>query len=373
MAQVSSAELKIYTDDFNAEATGLETIGREQLSRLLSKQLGRDVTQNQIDQVSAAFVDPEKILLHQYLSFILGTGWGLSDTWQRRALLIAAWDDACENPNPILASAGNIRLKSFLNDVSNVKDFLLNCGFQKEHIAELHASKATTVKDAEDMFKALQQECSCAAPDKKFFIVVHYSGHGTFVVDLDDDELDPVEAKKKPAFSRWKVRKPTSKDEVLAIHENAKIKDDDLHALLDFGENTNAMCILDCCHSGTLADLMYNYVEDANGSLQPQRARKEGSERKQLHRVISLSGCSDQQESKMSSLEGETVGNLTKALLQRWRMPGGLRMPMFGDGQFFKEVKAKVKEQTNSAQTPHLCASFEMPRTAMPMDPESWC
>merc|ERR1711865_663321 len=156
-----------YTDDFNAEAAGLETIGREQLSRLLSKQLGRDVTQNQIDQVSAAFVDPEKILLHQYLSFILGTGWGLSDTWQRRALLIAAWDDACVSPNPILASAGNIRLKSFLNDASNMKDFLLNCGFQKQHITELHASKETTAKDAEDLFKAIQQECA-ADPDQKF-------------------------------------------------------------------------------------------------------------------------------------------------------------------------------------------------------------
>ena len=34
---------------------------------------------------------------------MLEIGWGLSDTWQRRVLLIATWDNACENPNPILA------------------------------------------------------------------------------------------------------------------------------------------------------------------------------------------------------------------------------------------------------------------------------
>ena len=49
-----------------------------------------------------------------------------------------------------------------------------------------------------------------------------------------------------------------------------------------------------------------------------------------------------------------------------------MQLPLLGDGAFFRAVQAQVLEQTNGAQRPQLCASFELPRDAVLFDPASW-
>ena len=72
----------------------------------------------------------------------------------------------------------------------------------------------------------------------------------------------------------------------------------------------------------------------------------------------------------MSSLDGETVGNLTKALLLAWREPGGLELTL--RSELFPRVEEVVVGLTKGNQQPVMCASFEMQLSATPLDPATW-
>lgn len=285
---------------------------------------------------------------------------------RKYALLISAWDDGVANWNPIIASAGRIRLKSFNNDRENMREFLTEqAGFDRNCIYELKATQKTTPDDVRIWFGAIRRLVE--SQDSDAFVVVHYSGHGTFKVDPDGDEKS--ESSGGGGFGGWgfKRRLNFSKDEILAVHEECCIVDDELHELLDFGSNSSTLCLLDCCHSGTMADLKYKY---AGAPLKPALARKGGGAKKPLTRVISLSGCTDKQEAKMSALDGETVGNLTKALLLAWREVGGQGLTLRTG--LFPRVKSVVNELTRGNQEPVMCASFEMAMGATPLDPATW-
>lgn len=279
------------------------------------------------------------------------------------ALLISAWDDGVASWNPIIASAGKVRLRSFHNDRENMRDFLCeHAGFDRTCIYELKATQSTTPDDVRIWFGAIRRFISLE--DSDAFVVVHYSGHGTFKVDTDGDEKSASSG----GFGGWGFRRRLAfpKDEILAVHENCCIVDDELHEMLDFGLNSSTLCILDCCHSGTMADLKYKY---AGNPLKPALARKD-STKKALTRVISLSGCTDKQEAKMSSLDGETVGNLTKALLLAWREPGGPGLTL--RSELFPRVETVVDRLTRGNQKPVMCASFQMAMGATPLDPATW-
>eukprot|EP00966_Prymnesium_polylepis_P129324 2990908-Prymnesium_polylepis.1 len=72
----------------------------------------------------------------------------------------------------------------------------------------------------------------------------------------------------------------------------------------------------------------------------------------------------------MSSLDGETVGNLTKALLLAWREAGGLGLTLCS--QLFPRVQKTVDGLTKGNQKPVMCSSFEMAMGATPLDPATW-
>ena len=74
-------------------------------------------------------------------------------------------------------------------------------------------------------------------------MVVHYSGHGSQMTDIEGDEPDGLD---ETSSSRG--------DSGRAPHENRDIKDDEIYLWLKdlTAKTSNVTLIFDCCHSGTI-------------------------------------------------------------------------------------------------------------------------
>ena len=117
-----------------------------------------------------------------------------------------------------------------------------------------------------------------------------YSGHGYFKKDENGDELD-------------------GRDECLVTVDNKFIADDYLNTNLvnRMSNDVNMICIMDCCHSGTIMDLKYKYK--TRGVCELQYNSKDGKN------IISVSGCRDEQTSADAWFSNKWNGALTKKLM----------------------------------------------------------
>ena len=117
-----------------------------------------------------------------------------------------------------------------------------------------------------------------------------YSGHGYFKKDKNGDELD-------------------GRDECLVTVDTKFITDDVLNTNLvnRMSDDVNMICIMDCCHSGTIMDLKYKYK--TRGVCELQYNNKDGKN------IISISGCRDDQSSADAWFTNKWNGALTKKLM----------------------------------------------------------
>tara|TARA_Y100000741_G_scaffold359857_1_gene341170 strand:+ start:1210 stop:2307 length:1098 start_codon:yes stop_codon:yes gene_type:complete len=117
-----------------------------------------------------------------------------------------------------------------------------------------------------------------------------YSGHGYYKKDRNGDELD-------------------GKDECLVTVDTKFITDDVLKTNLvnRMSDDVNMICIMDCCHSGTIMDLKYKYKRRGLCELQYND--------KDSKNIISVSGCRDNQTSADAWFTNKWNGALTKKLM----------------------------------------------------------
>jgi hypothetical protein len=117
-----------------------------------------------------------------------------------------------------------------------------------------------------------------------------YSGHGYFKTDVNGDELD-------------------GRDECLVTVDNKLITDDELNTNLinRMSSDVNMICIMDCCHAGTILDLKYKYK--TRGVCELQYNNRDGKN------IISISGCRDDQTSADAWFSNKWNGALTKKLI----------------------------------------------------------
>eukprot|EP01004_Peranema_trichophorum_P006937 NODE_5735_length_975_cov_51.887324_g5154_i0.p1 GENE.NODE_5735_length_975_cov_51.887324_g5154_i0~~NODE_5735_length_975_cov_51.887324_g5154_i0.p1 ORF type:complete len:274 (+),score=56.04 NODE_5735_length_975_cov_51.887324_g5154_i0:47-823(+) len=125
----------------------------------------------------------------------------------------------------------------------------------------------------------------CVGAKKGDSLFFHYSGHGVQVADTDGDEED-------------------RKDEALVPcdHDNKKnlIRDDQLHAIIsDLPEGVRLTCLVDCCHSGTVLDLSYQFMAgrttDTMESKDTPRLLRQIGENTLKADILLFSGCLDEQ------------------------------------------------------------------------------
>jgi metacaspase-1 len=115
-----------------------------------------------------------------------------------------------------------------------------------------------------------------------------FSGHGSQVNDKNGDEVD-------------------GKDEGLFTIDEKLIVDDDLNLIIKryLKPGVTLFALTDCCHSGTIMDLKYNYIDYLEN---PKNTETGGN-------VIMISGCKDEQTSADAYINGKSQGAMTWAFL----------------------------------------------------------
>ena len=144
---------------------------------------------------------------------------------ERRALLIGI---------NRYAAAALPDLRGAVNDTIMMRQVLESrFGFSPEDIRVLTDEQATR----QGILSAISQLVDATGP--RDVVYIHYSGHGSQVRDLNNDETDGG-----------------GMDETIVPHDGrtddiADITDDELGALLNRLETEHAVIVLDSCHSGT--------------------------------------------------------------------------------------------------------------------------
>lgn len=230
-------------------------------------------------------------------------------------------------------------LRGCINDVKNMAAFLEAQGIPSTAYTDDEECRKSTSKAG--MLEHLERLAEAAARERLDAVWIHYSGHGSSVRDAGGDELD-------------------GRDECLVpsdYEDGEFLLDDEFSAALArFPSTTRVMCVFDCCHSGTMADLRYTY--DAGSPTVEEVSVSDGAAAAAPRRVISLSGCLDTQTSAdaYDVSAREFSGALTAALLGALKSDGSLLHDAFA---LLEAVHARLRER-NFSQKPRLAASFEL-------------
>ena len=181
------------------------------------------------------------------------------------------------------------QLNGCIQDTNSVGSFLESKGY-------LDIKKLTDETDIkptrENIINELTQILTQSEDGDLIFI--YYSGHGSYVLDENGDELD-------------------KRDEVIVPLDFNVILDDELKSIINnnMKQNTNIIAVFDCCNSGTALDLRYQCLERVNYDSITENNKNEETP----GNVIFISGCRDEQVSVELSIDGKTQGAMTWSLL----------------------------------------------------------
>lgn len=227
------------------------------------------------------------------------------------------------------------RLNGCVNDVIGMTEYLrAKLGIKDIQCFDDERSYDGVTK--EGMLRALRRLAERSRAEKLDFAWIHYSGHGTHVHDSTGDELD-------------------GRDECLCpadYQTQGLISDDSLKEIFrTFDPCTRVMCVFDCCHSGTIGDLKWRFV---NG-----RKEMESRETAVGAKCLVLSGCTDTQTSADAfnvNNDRKFTGALTSCLLMTLRGNAAVRGDALG---MLEDVRAKLRAR-GFTQVPQLTASYDV-------------
>ena len=187
------------------------------------------------------------------------------------------------------------RLNGCWNDAIQLSSYLASIGVPLANIRVLmdnteegleRTSKDSIIQEISNLSKKTWAE-------DLDYVVFSFSGHGSQARDTSGDEMDGM-------------------DEGIChsdLYSRGLIIDDELHLLFRrFNPKTRVYCIFDCCHSGTMLDLPYEYPV--------AKGRCEGALADQ--HIVMISGCTDPQCSADAWNEKTRLfgGALTMSLMQ---------------------------------------------------------
>jgi len=184
-------------------------------------------------------------------------------------------------------------LNGCINDVKNVATFL-------EQTVKIPKSSIEIYNDNDNMddtsfvgiIKRLYQFAIKTWAQNLDLVWIHYSGHGSFINDKNNDENDGFDECICPSD-----------------YTNFGFISDDIFSdiLKSFNPRTQVIIIMDSCHSGTMGDLKYLWKT-------PTEQIVDGSNTN--GRICMISGSMDNQKSADSIFNGNPEGALTHYLLE---------------------------------------------------------
>jgi hypothetical protein len=230
------------------------------------------------------------------------------------------------NQYPNFAPRG--QLSGCVNDVEVMRQALVNSfNFPESHVAVLTDRQATR----EGILTAMNDLVGRVGQDD--VVVVHYSGHGSQMTDLEGDEPDGLDETIVPYDSG---RDP---------YPNRDIKDDEIYLWLKAltAKTSSVTLVFDCCHSGTITRDDFGgavrWVEPderpasqlppspiahaVRGDLPGGRDAGNGVWLPLGERYVLLSGCSrDEKSFEVEETEGVRHGAMTFFLSQELHKAG---------------------------------------------------
>ena len=185
-------------------------------------------------------------------------------------------------------------LRGCINDARNIREYLVETRNLEGDEQACYMTDGASVLPTRDNILEKYTEIlrGARAGDKLFFT---YSGHGYYTWDRDGDEAD-------------------GRDELLVSIDNRAVLDDELKRITQdhLKEGVTVFILLDCCHSGTLMDLRYNYL--SSGSYDHPVVNSASEETK--GDVYLISGCMDSQTGADAYINYTFQGAMTWAFLR---------------------------------------------------------
>jgi len=245
------------------------------------------------------------------------------------------------------------RLNGCINDVNDMQALLRTTGICTE--VSVFTSPQDTRRDA--ILQQLTQLSQRSKVEDIGLVWIHYSGHGSYVRDLNREERD-------------------GNDECLVpsdFQAAGMILDDQLRSIFDeFSPNCRVIATMDACHSGTMGDLKYMWSIPALPRIQNQsqnqrinQAMTYGSSIQNATKcdadIVMISGCSDPQTSADAWLDQRFQGAFTAALMDAVRgymrmSPSRTGVPLFA---LVQQVRSFLVRK-GFPQVPQLTSSREL-------------
>lgn len=224
-------------------------------------------------------------------------------------------------------------LRGCVNDVSEMSRWLNGHGFT----CNLYCDYDSTCADA--IVERLWELADDSHREVIDVAWIHYSGHGTSILDTSGDELD-------------------GKDECIVPSDMRLIPDDYLHRLFRrFHPRTRVIFIADCCHSGTIGDLPFTWDYDRFEATIDNASAAAADEPHKVE-VIVFSGCRDNQTSADAFLPyrggRRFAGAMTSNLLRLLALAPPNEIRLF---DLCKQLNEKL-QISGFKQRPRLSSSF---------------
>ncbi len=181
-------------------------------------------------------------------------------------------------------------LSGCIDDVNRMKKLLTEHGFNSFQIltdlTPLKPTKANILNELKNMIVNAQ------SGDVLFF---HFSGHGSYTYDKNGDETD-------------------GKDEMILSSDLQGVIDDEIKIILSnhMKREVTIVGLFDSCHSGTMLDLKFNYLDSNNYDKYTENENASECN----GNVIMISGCMDSQTSAEAWIDNRAQGAMTWSFIE---------------------------------------------------------
>lgn len=227
------------------------------------------------------------------------------------------------------------RLNGCINDVNNMAVYLKEkMNMQTEIYTDETTPQDTTFTG---LIAKLVDIAIQSYTENLDFIWFHYSGHGTSILDRSGDEADGC-------------------DECLVPSDYNKagvISDDIINTIFTkINPKTKVVCVFDCCHSGTIADVKYRWEDETSCVVENILCNVKC-------KMITLSGCMDNQTSSDAyNVTGNSqfTGAMTSCLLLALKETPQNSQDVF---QLVRDLRSKLAIR-GFPQVPKLCSTYNL-------------
>lgn len=223
------------------------------------------------------------------------------------------------------------------NDVHNMSRFLESKGFNDIIICTDENPNDTSCVSGRSILQHLSKFALDTWSEDIDLAWFHFSGHGCQIKDANGDEADHMDECICPIDYEY----------------NGVITDDTIRSYLNnINPKTRLICVFDCCHSGTIADLPYVY----KSRTRYRTANITGYKSK----ILMISGCEDEDTSADAfNVFGKLdfTGALTSCLLETMKSKDNIFDILDGT--------RVLLQQKNFTQYPQLSSSYVLKNTPL--------